>query len=318
MRWYIFIFGLIIFSGVKGQELPLFNQYFSDYTLVNPALTAVNNCYSVNIADNHQWLGIENAPNTQALYANGRFNPKRQDIKNYHGIGAMIARDENGPFREFNISGTYSFHLLISESRKTHLSFALSALLYQSSLDESGFNNYTNDPLVTGERISVWYPDFVLAAAVYNPSYFAGITIADFLTTMSGVFEPAENEISRTSFFLIAGYRFRKKHDLVLEPSVVYKLNGTFQNQADFNIKAIYKKVMFAGISYRHNLDDFPGATVNLIPAVGVAIKNLNINYAFGIGFNNLQGQSMGSHFLHLSWKFCKEEKGAVPCPDFK
>lgn len=318
MKKFLYIFLSFTCFLSRAQDLPLYNQYFHDYILINPAFTGKNNCFSVNIADHHQWLGINSAPNTQALYINTRVNPKKSRVSNYHGIGAMVARDQNGPYSQLGFSATYSYHILMSKNRNTFLSFALKGEIFQSVMNQSVLHNYYNDPLVTGERLSAWNPGATFAIAVYNPNYFAGITVADILPQITYLSDPVEAELNRRHYFFIAGFRTYKRNDFSFEPGLVYKTDENLQNQVDINCKMFYKDMLWAGISYRRNLNDFPGSTITLLPAAGIAFKNLEINYAYGLAFNNLQSRSLGSHYLHIAWKLCKETRSAVPCPAYE
>ena len=319
IKRFIVFYAAIFPAFVAGQDLPVFNQYFTDYTLLNQALIGLHNCYSINISDQHQWFGISGAPNTQILYANGRFGWDNRNEKKYHGLGAILMRDQNGPYAQLGFSGIYSYHLLISESRKAYISFALTGILSQSSLDQTGFNNYTNDPAVTGERLRTWNPDATVAMAIYNPDFFAGITIANILPQISTLSEPVPADINPRHYFFIAGYRlYNYNRDITFEPALVLKLTENIQNQVDINLKVIFENIFWTGLSYRHNLDNFPGSMITLIPAAGITIRNFSINYAFGMGFNNLQSHSLGSHYFQLTWKLCKESRGEVPCPVFK
>ncbi len=307
------------YQFVPGQDIPVPNQYFSDYSLICPALIGKDNCNAIALADQHQWLGIEGAPNTQAIYGTGQFGSSDRNTTRYHGLGLLIARDANGPYSAMQISGTYSFHVLISEARKMHLSFALTPSFSQNSLNQGDFLNYNNDPTITGEHLTVWNPNTGISAAVYNSAYFAGAAVLDIFPQLSYLSEPVETDRNSRQYLFIAGYRFQnRQQNLTFEPSAVFRFKEVISKQVDLNLKVFYKELFWSGLSYRHNLDALPGSTINILPTVGVFIKNLQLSYAFDIGFKGLENRSMGSHYIYLGWNLCKESRGSVPCPVYK
>lgn len=317
---YIIPFFLVMqYQFVSGQDIPVYNQYFSDYSLICDALTGKDNCYSIDITDMHQWLGINGAPNTQAIHLTGQFASSEKHTTSYHGLGIMLARDINGPYSALRFSGTYSFHILLSENRKLHLSFAISPSCTQNILDQGNFYNLNNDPVITGRQITAWNPNAGISAAIYNSVYFAGAGVTGLFSPASYLSDPVETDLNRRQYMFIAGYRFYNlQHNLILEPSAVFRMNEIIFKQADLNLKVFYKDFLWSGLSYRHNLDIAPGSTSDILPAIGIFIKNLQISYAFDISFRNLENRSNGSHYIYLAWKLCKAGKGSLPCPVFK
>ena len=317
---YVLWFVLVMqYQFVSGQDIPVYNQYFSDYSLICPALTGKDNCYAIGLADQHQWLGIEGAPNTQAIYGTGQFGSSDKGATSYHGLGLLIARDANGPYSALRISGTYSFHVLISEAHKMHLAFALVPSFSQSVLNQGDFLNYNNDPAITGEHLTVWNPNAGISAALYNSNYFAGVSAMDLLPQLSYLSDPVATDRNSRQYFFIAGYRFHnRQNNLVFEPSAVFRFNELISKQVDLNLKVFYKEFFWSGISYRHNMDVIPGSTINILPVIGVFIKNLQLSYVFDFGFKSLQNRSLGSHYIYIGWRLCKESKGSVPCPVYK
>ena len=317
---YIILFVLATqYQFVPGQDIPVYNQYFSDYSLICSALTGKDNCYAIGLTDQHQWLGIEGAPNTQAVYGSGKFGSSDKGATSYHGLGLLIARDANGPYSVMRISGTYSFHVLISEARKMHLAFALIPSFSQSVLNQGDFLNYNNDPLITGEHLSVWNPNAEISAAVYNSYYFAGASVMDIFPQISYLSDPVEADRNSRQYFIIGGYRFHnRQNNMTFEPSAVFRFNEHTSKQLDLNLKVYSKEIFWSGISYRYSLDAIPGSTINILPTIGVFIKNLELSYTFDLGFKGLQNRSLGSHYIYLGWRLCKENRGSIPCPVYK
>ncbi|MBN2611983.1 MAG: type IX secretion system membrane protein PorP/SprF, partial [Bacteroidales bacterium] len=181
---------------------------------------------------------------------------------------------------------------------------------------QSTFQNFNNDPMITGERLSAWNPNAGISASVYSPDFFAGLSAINILPKINFLTSTAESESMMISYFAIAGYRFHNSRNILMfEPSAVFGVKELYTKQLDLNLKLFYKNIMWSGISYRHNLDALPGRTVSILPTIGIYIKNLQVSYAFDLGFKGLQNQSFGSHYIYLGWSLCKESMKMVPCP---
>ena len=181
------------------------DRYFPEHEILNPALTGYENCYSISLHDHHQWLGMKTSPNTQTIFARGRFSFPR--AASYHGLGLMVTRDQNGSFRNLEADVLYAYHVRLSDAKKTYMSLGLSAVVSQVTLDESGFNNFNNDPVISGARLSVWNPDLSLGVVVYNKTYYAGVSAFNLLPVLSFLTNPVAADKNQRIFVAVAGIK---------------------------------------------------------------------------------------------------------------
>ncbi|MBN2213458.1 MAG: PorP/SprF family type IX secretion system membrane protein [Bacteroidales bacterium] len=310
----ISVMGVFI-ARLAAQELPVFDLYLHDNTLLNPAFRGRENCRVISLADHHQWLGIKDAPNTQVLNAYGRFYLPHGSTDTWHGLGIRLCRDVNGAYQHMNLGGTYAFHVRLPGKGKTALSMGIEAMARQYILDQTGFGNIDYDPVIGGNRINAVSPAFNLGIALYHPGFYAGITVADLLPPLANV-TSAEPVYKGRHYFLTAGQKINSRSDVfIFEPSMVIKMNESLHKQIDIGINISYRQKFWFGLSYRHNLDRFPGRSLSLIPFAGYRHGNFQASYAFLSGFNPLTFQSYGSHELMLSWRLCRKEMHALPCP---
>jgi type IX secretion system PorP/SprF family membrane protein len=298
-----------------AQDLAVFNEYFPEHEILNPAFPGIQNCYSAGILDHHQWVGIKDAPNTQIAFASGRFSQPR--AINYHGLGLILSRDQNGSYRHLNAALQYAYHVLLAEKSKTHLSLGLAGIVNQDVLDEGDFYNYNNDPVISGSRLSVWNPDLTLGIGIYNERFFGGITAARLLPNISTLSDPVMADRNRRIYLAFAGSRFAiARRDLEIETSVLFLYEESFYARCDLNAKVIFRSRYWLGVSTRKFIDkDFKGTLV-LLPAGGITINRLDIAYSYGLDFSSVQRRSYGSHSLMLRWKLCRESRGSLPCPE--
>jgi type IX secretion system PorP/SprF family membrane protein len=301
----------------QAQDLPVYNQYFADYEILNPAFTGMRNCYAVTVSDHHQWMGIKSAPNTQLAFARGRLSPA--DADNYHGLGMIFTRDQNGSYRNLEADLIYAYHVLLSGKGKTYLSFGLSAAINQVTLDEGEFYNYNYDPVISGARLSAWNPDLAVGVGVYNREFFGGVTASNLLPALSFLSDPQVADRNSRLYIAVAGMKFKagRSSDIELEPSVVWAVLESVYSRIDVNLKGYWRQNFWLGISMRKYLTDEFTSGLALLPSTGIHIGNLEISYSYGMGFSSIQHGTYGSHTLSLSWRLCQESKGQVPCPAY-
>jgi type IX secretion system PorP/SprF family membrane protein len=315
--WQFILITGVFAARLAAQELPVFDLYLHDNTLLNPAFYGRENCRVISLADHHQWLGIKDAPNTQVINAYGRFYLPQGNNDVWHGLGIQLSRDVNGAYQQLNLGGTYAFHVRLPGTRNTSLSMGIEALARQYILDETGFGNVYYDPVISGNRINALSPAFNLGIAVCHPEFYAGITVADLLPPLDNVTEP-EPVYQGRHYFLTAGHVINSRSGIfTFEPSMVIKINESLHRQIDISMKTSFGEKFWFGLSYRHSLDRLPGMSLFLIPFAGYRYGNLQASYAYLSGFNQLAFRSYGSHELMLSWRLCRKEMHALPCPAY-
>jgi type IX secretion system PorP/SprF family membrane protein len=312
----LFLLALGSFYLLRSQDLPVYNQYFSEHDILNPAYAGMKNCIALSMADNHQWLGLKAAPNTQYFFVRGRVSFPR--AKNYNGVGLILSRDQNGAFRNMDARLIYAYHLLLSDAGETMLSMGFSAGTQQISVNEHDFYNYNNDPVITGNRISVWNPELSIGIAAYNKVFYSGISASNLLPAFSYVTDPQPADQNQRLYIAHAGIiiPFRGK-DIEFEPSLAFHLKEMAYNRLDINLKAYYRQMIWLGLSVRQFFSRGAGAVSGLLPAVGIQFKRFEIAYSYGLGFSSIYNNNYGTHHLLIRWKTCHESKGAIPCPAY-
>ena len=83
---------LLCAIGLRSQELtlPQLSQYLADNPFViSPTYAGVGDHIKVRLNGLTQWVGIEDAPDTQSLAADGR-------LGNRSGVGFVLGRPSNG------------------------------------------------------------------------------------------------------------------------------------------------------------------------------------------------------------------------------
>ena len=135
------LFGLFLLStvGLKAQStLPIYSDYLSDNVyLIHPAAAGIGNCGKIRFTYRKQWSGVENPPALQTLSFHTRVTDKM-------AVGLIGFNDENGYHSQKGLLGTYAYHLNFgSEEALNQLSFGISFMYVQNSVDQSGFTILT-------------------------------------------------------------------------------------------------------------------------------------------------------------------------------
>lgn len=326
---------LFFFGPAMAQQKPQYSQYLFNNYLLNPALSGIESYTDLRMGTRRQWVGVEGAPVTYYLSAHSslggsdRTTPTGVESKSFvpkipvsnrpkakyhksrahHGFGVIAQRDVTGPLSNSSGSLTYAYHHPLT--RRINMSVGISSGIVQSRLDGNAIHlRNENDPSLLHGRLSRTNFDLGLGGWLYSDNFYVGISTAQLLTEKISQDESlvsAQQEL-QPHFFGTAGYRFRVRYDLTLEPSVMVKLASPSPLSVDVNMKATYANRIWAGVSYRHNdaVTALVGMNINYL---------LDMGYAYDLTTSELNNSSAGSHELILGIKL--QNKGRLLCPQW-
>ncbi len=294
---------------INAQQIPLYSQYMMNGFLLNPAVAGSEGYTAVNLTIREQWLGLADAPKTQALSGQSRilknsFISKNSSIRRRQrlssrsgniGMGGYLFNDSNGPISRTGFQLTYAYHIRM---RSSQLSFGLSGLAYQFSIDDSKINlEDPGDLTYLNAEKSVFIPDANAGVYFSNPKFYAGFSASQLFQSALRLGEKgyAQYRMKRY-YYLTAGYDFDINEELSIEPSFLLKAaeNGTYQ--LDINSKVMYNDEYWGGISYRTG-----GA---LIIMGGVRVDKFFFGYAFDYTLSSIMKSTLGSHEIMLAIRF--------------
>jgi type IX secretion system PorP/SprF family membrane protein len=283
MKKIILILVCSISASVYAQQLPLYSQYMLDNFLLNPAVAGSVDYFPIRLTARQQWVGIKDAPSTQALSANYLFEYQKL------GVGGYIFNDKFGPISRIGVQAAAAYHLPLP-GIKSKLGIGLALKAFQFKFDESKLKAIdNNDAALTYGTITQFVPDADFGLYLYNKKYFVGLSATQLLQLNINFGDSSidKNQIVRHYYFM-AGYKFTLSDDFDLEPSLLVK--GTMQTpwQIDFNAKGYYKNNYWLGVSYRSSKD--------LVIMIGLKVKKYYFGYAFDHTFSNLSNYTSGSH----------------------
>lgn len=286
--------------NLSAQQVPLFSQYMMNGFLLNPAVAGSEGYTAVNLISRQQWLGLKNAPSTHALSAQTRIMKdtyisrsasvkRRQRLSSRSGkvgLGGYIFTDRNGPVLRNGLQLSYAYHIRMQQQQ---LSFGLSGIFYQFSLDKDKIRFEEEDLFFEHANKTIFIPDANTGIYFSGPDFFAGFSASQLLESgiRFGDKGYAEYKMKRY-YYLTAGYDFAINEYLTLAPSFLLKTNDNFLWQTDISTKLIFNDEYWGGISYRTGR--------SLIFMGGIKIDKYVFGYSFDYTLSSIMKHSYGSH----------------------
>lgn len=304
----LLLMGLVSLS--YSQQVPLYSQYMMNGFLLNPAVAGSEGYTAINITAREQWLGLRDAPKTHALSGQTRilknsYISKNASVKRRQrmasrsgkvGLGAYVFNDQNGPIDRTGLQLSYAYHIRMQQSQ---LSFGLSGIAYQFSVDDSKIRlNELDDELYLNAAKSVFIPDASAGVYYTNPDFYAGISVAQLFQSSLMLGESkryAEYKMKR-HYYLTAGYDIIVNDYFTIEPSFLIKANENRTWQVDFNSKFIFNEEYWGGLSYRTG-----GAMIFM---GGVKVDKVLFGYAFDYTLSSIMKRTYGSHEFMIAILF--------------
>ena len=232
---YILLFSLT-FSFGQELNLPVFTQYLADNDfVVSPTYAGIGDNLKIRANGLTQWVGIKNAPDNQALYADFR-------ISNRSGVGLSLYNDRNGNTRQKGAKFSYAHHLIIDYTSKQYLSLGLSYNLnsFRVAVEDFVSSDGTPivDPSITGDRSRINHNFDVGFLYRYNNIFFS-FNANNILNKDIEIFDGAEPS-DLLNFQVYSGIVLTSKHnsDIEYEPSVFYQMfYSDRRSSTDVNFK---------------------------------------------------------------------------------
>ncbi|HET6227557.1 MAG TPA: type IX secretion system membrane protein PorP/SprF [Bacteroidia bacterium] len=300
---------IVISIAAQAQQLPLKSQYLQNDFMLNPAVAGSKEYIPITLSHRSQWVNFEGAPMTQMLSVHGKLCGK-------NGLGLLISNTQAGPTRVMSAQLAYAYHIQLADS--VNLSFGLAPTFIQYALDKNKIvlEQQADNTL---QRISgnSWVMDANFGMYLYGKKYFAGLAFPQLLENKIGMGDKNIQERVQRYCLLHAGYDFTLNAKFDLSPSFLFKSNKSFASpaQTDLNLKLMYKKFIWAGLSYRMDLAQ--NSDNAAIAFLGFAKANFSFGYSYDYSFSSIGKNSVGSHELFITYRFYRKIKSKEATPQY-
>ncbi|MGB5691545.1 MAG: type IX secretion system membrane protein PorP/SprF [Flavobacteriaceae bacterium] len=299
MRNRILICILLLYAfNSKAQELtlPQLSQYLADNPFViSPTYAGIGDHIKVRLNGLTQWVGIEDAPDTQSLAADGR-------IGNKSGVGFLLYNDSNGETKQRGARISFAHHLTLDKYDDEFLSFGISYNFNQFRIDIENFVN--PDPGVTDDR-STTNHNFDVGVLYRKDKFYLSANASNLLDKDLTKFNPVSEPNALRNYYLYTGYRYSKNKNskLEIEPSVFFQwFESDGRSVTDLNAKFRFydfEDYYYLGVTYRF-LNDQVGDPLYIAPILGLKKSNFYFGYSYQIILNEILGFSTGTHVITI------------------
>ena len=301
-------------KNISAQQIGLFSQYMSNDYMLNPAIAGTKNYIPIHSSIRRQWVGITEAPVTQTLSAHVNTG------QNF-GIGAAFFNEASGPTRRTGMNFSTAYHLVVKQEsfkEQLTLSVGLQGSLTQHVLDKEQLTTYVvEDPTIQKAYNYQLVPDVGFGVYLHKSNkIYVGLSSLNLVQTKHDLYNLVNDVNNRLvrNYFLSGGMNFdfktKARKIISLKPSLLFRMIEATPMQFDINVKAIYDKTFWAGVSYRHN--DAVAALV------GVRIYQMLVGYSYDFTVSDMKNYTYGSHELSLTLilnEGLKRKKGKGKAP---
>lgn len=290
----ITILGILIFIHVVAQDENLYNHYFINQALVNPAYNGFNGKHGLQLNTRTDWTGFDGAPSVYAINYNG---PVSQNI----GLGASMMTEKVASFNRYRVGLNYSFRFDQGDLRAA-LGLNTNFEYYRvqdHSLDNTLYEN--NDRVLSEYADGQSFFDAGLGVYLAYQNYYVGLTSPNLIQSRLDDVSLDGDEDSVFRYYTAlfgALYEFGST-GVSLEPSVYFrKARNIPMNFSGTLLIGYLEEKIKAGFSYHSAVE----GSASFI--VGSKIENLHIFYSYNLNFSPLQQYGSGNHEITVGITF--------------
>lgn len=288
---------LLLTFSTKAQELtiPQLSQYIADNPfLMSPTYAGVGDHIKIRLNGLTQWVGIENAPDTQTLAADAR-------IGNRSGLGMLMYNDSNGNTRQRGARVSFAHHLTLDRYDDEFLSLGISYNFNQFRIDVENFRD-ENGQIPTDDKSTVNH-NFDIGVLYRLDKFYLTLNASNILPKNLETFNPTFEPNTLRNYYAYAGYSFSKNKNskIEVEPSIFFQwFESDGRSVTDLNTKVRfhdYEDYYYLGLTYRF-LNDQIGTPLYIAPIAGLKKNNFYFGYSYQVITNELLGYSSGTHVV--------------------
>lgn len=290
-------------TGAHAQNFPVYNSYYINPYLYNPAEAASSYTY-IFVNHRQQWMNIEGAPVLTTMNFNTMLD------NSYSAIGVKMSTFKRGLLHTSDVTLTYAYGIGVSE--KTRLYFAMSggAITNNINLDEADMS----DPAITNYLADNIQPAANFGLMLKSESGFNfGIALPQLFTPKFNSAASFENTaVSPMDNIIVSAYYRKKlsgqmvnkkrkgvnrkvKADETLAPLefyAIYKYAKAGNSQAEAMLKLNLSQNFWLGAAYRQSY--------GVSGSVGLAFSKFLLSYSYEPGSQPEPAFSQGTHEIQL------------------
>ncbi|MEN7546891.1 PorP/SprF family type IX secretion system membrane protein [Rapidithrix thailandica] len=287
---------LVAIGNVSGQQLPVYSQYFMNPYLYNPSFVGSNDYTELNITHRQQWVGIEDAPVTNAINLQvptaGRLS-----------FGMSAYSDKSVLLRNSSLLLSMGYELPLERGVDHYIKFGMSIGGGMNRFDMDAIGE-VNDPALINVINTNYYMDGQFGLHYRYKNLTLGFALPKLFQSKA-VSEDPFNQVKFEQFqekIFTASYKFEVVPNvLTVEPHMIYRTGSRSHSKLEGVAVATLKDLVWLGGGYRENY----GATA----FAGVKVKDfLKVGYAYEFARPQQTSFGNGTHELQINMAFGKKK----------
>lgn len=275
-----------LFLTVKlfAQNDPLYNQYYFNQAMINPAYTGTHNVTNVTFLSRAQWTGIKGAPVTQTLNATSALKNERL------GVGLLAINDRLGVNNNTEIQGAVAYKLVFPNSQ---LSFGMQGGIVNYRYDYNDLNFEVVDQPIFEQRSNFTKPTIGTGVFFRTYKYYIGLSVPRLLNINIEDGVSTSTRYKRHAY-LSGGIILDRVAAIKIKPSFLLRAVQGQPLALDLNASLLFKEVWWVGFSVRN----FKAIGLNSQFEIN---DKLRVGYSYELPFGALSGITYGTHEFMLS-----------------
>ena len=301
---FILIAVTLLTMKASAQQVSLYNHYFYNPTVYNPAFTGFREATNVTLITRNQWTGFKGSPKLNALLADGLISRKM-------GLGVQVFSDKKGFNKTLGGSLLYSYR--VDLNKVSHLNFGASFGFLSRSIDfsEATVQDFSDPTFLTSNQnqtnfngnlgLAYFWKDLEIGISINQISKQEFSYGEEFQNTLS--FTPAQHYINSLK------YRFTlsRQKQLYIAPQLLTRYVKGAPIQYELNTNIYFNK-FWAGVTYGKESSVRVNAGISLL-------QKLDIGYSYGVISNGIGQYAGATQELMINFKLGRKKD---PVKEFK
>lgn len=313
---FVMLAFFIAVGQLLAQRTPQFSQFMYLRNLYNPAYSGSVEGGTLAILHRSQWLGLEGAPETQAL------SFQTPLLYNRVGIGANLKRYAAGISETWTIDATYAYRIPMGRGT---FSIGLQASLRYFGINYSDPRLQATQGVLADGAIPVglqnrYSPNFGAGIYYQDRKFFFGLSAPRIIQNSLEMSEEITSEFTEEVrlAYLISGLQIPMGKNFILSPAILLKLAEKAPFDAEVNFSLLLLEKYAVGVAYRLGAPAFPNKNESLDVLLNIALTNkLRLGLAYDVGLTELRNYHNGSIEALLLLNFVNPEGDEIINPRF-
>jgi len=286
--------------SVRAQQVSLYDHYFYNPILYNPAFTGDKGNTNIMLLSRAQWTGFDGALKLNMVAADGNiFNKKA-------GIGAVFISDKKGINERIGGSILFSYKIIISDDSHLRFGTAFRFLSHKMDFSKSVVKDVF-DPTILLKQESTTNFDGNVGVSFTWRDLQVGVGVDQILKNKASFLNEAGTDISYTqSYHFMNSIKYRvsvmKDKNISVIPQALVRVVPNAPLQYEASAILDWDKKFWVGAGYKNEYAISVNAGISLL-------KRFDIGYSYDIITSDIGQYSGISHELMLNIKFPNAKK---------